>query len=241
MDGKLLGENHSQGESAMKNDKPMVALFRGMTLTAVSKPFLGRRRGNIFVAFFNAFMKGEIRRGSSDQIIIAGEKIIFQIKDSTVESPTSGATIQRFKIIGIQADYLECHTYDGTTEGSTTVLVAKQSNVRKSITNESYLGINWAVTYTGNAARTLTEIPSPHRVIRQPLFPTYETNGTVQNGQVWAVETTGGTGVSSAPDWLEIGPSRRWENVFQELEICQTIAGVPTQKKILVPSGDPYT
>ncbi len=218
------------------------AIQMGDELSHTRKPFLGSYRANAVIGVINAILKARITRGNTDAIFLAEKGgLVIQLNDgSDPTTPTASGTIQRFKITGITTDHLICRTFDGATTGSSDVLVAKQSNVRKSITNEIYLGLNWAVTYTGNASRTLTHAATSRTII-QALFPTYETSGTIQNGQIWAVQTTGGTGVAAAPDWLEIGPSRRWEFGLKELDVCQTIAGVPTSKKILLTGGELYT
>ncbi|MES3000117.1 MAG: hypothetical protein V4787_05455 [Pseudomonadota bacterium] len=214
-------------------------IYAGLSLPFTRKPFLGKRRANFIIALFNAVTRMEIKRGQSDQVIIGNDKIVLQLKESAAPGTTASGAGQRFRIQSITTDHLVCRTWDGTTLGSTNINVAKPTNVRQSITNEIILGLNWAVTYTGNAARTLTNVATS-RVIRQALVPTYEVNGTVQNGQIWAMEMTGGTGVVGAPSWLELSPSRRWETTYIEFDVCQNVGGVATPKKAIVQSSDLY-
>ena len=59
-----------------------------------------------------------------------------------------GAAVTRYRLKGIEADRLACVTWDGTTEGTTTVYLAKPFKLREAVTTETIEGVRYNYTYT---------------------------------------------------------------------------------------------
>lgn len=71
---------------------------------------------------------------------------------------SSGTFIGSYKIQSHQGDYVTCHSWDGTTEGSTDVLIAKPRNLFFSIASETLRGdaITYSAYDTTDQSRTAT-------------------------------------------------------------------------------------
>lgn len=185
---------------------------------------------NAMVATLNAFLNAQIRRGASDAVYISDANAVFQFKTSTVEG-SAPIVVTRFRIKSIAANHIVCRAWDGTTEDSTDVLIAKQPNARTSIVSETISGLAWAATYSDNNTRTLTHNAAIDRIMGQRLYAPYAVNG-----EVIGVQVTGGTGVSTAPEWIELLPARRWEIDLLEFDVC--VDG--EDMKAMFPATQPY-
>lgn len=124
----------------------------------------------------------------SGSLVYDGDNSIFYIKAIAHTEAT-----QMFKFVSQSGDYLNCHTWDGVTEGTAIIKVAKIYNLRRS----SYDGKTIDLvhhTYTANTERTCTKGAITQY---QKVIPAYAIGEEIK-----AQFSLGGTGV---PDvyWIE--------------------------------------
>lgn len=68
---------------------------------------------------------------------------------SIVPEPTAAPSTasKRYRLKNVKGDYLVCHSWDGTTEGTRNVFIAKEELHRESLTAETVLGVAHTYTY----------------------------------------------------------------------------------------------
>lgn len=76
MDGEYLHARNPIRKSPVK----LPDIVKGMRILPVRKPFLGRLRANLVLAFVNALSNAKITRGESDEVFITSNGFVFQIK-----------------------------------------------------------------------------------------------------------------------------------------------------------------
>lgn len=96
---------------------------------------------------------GEFPFGDTDTVKVdyTGGKYYFKTKLANSIGTSQSSTIQQFKIVADGGDYWVCHTWDGTTEGSSAVNVAKPYKIRAGtgkITTETIRGVPHYYTYS---------------------------------------------------------------------------------------------
>lgn len=193
-------------------------IFKGMKVPPVRRPFLGRLRANLLCSMFNAMMNARITRGATDDIFITSHGIVFQIKKVEAEESTSDADAKRYIIQSDQGHYLICHEWDGSVEGEEDIAIAKQGNARPTTAAENFSSLSYAPTYpVDKNHRVMTHDGTPDIIFNQTLYPPYAGDGIIH-----AVQSSNGTGVAGAPDYIEISPARRWDVDFIELDVCLT-------------------
>ena len=126
----------------------------------------------------------------------------------------SGGSASRFRVKSVQGDYLTCHTLEGTTEGSTDIYIAKQPDLRHSLTAQTVNSVS--VTFDtfsisgGVCLRTAKATGYPNQI--EMVIPQYQIAGTGPDSEIWADEPSGGTGVTkdgTALTWMS-RDSRAW-------------------------------
>lgn len=105
-----------------------------------------------------------------------------------VVSISAVAPVQMLRLKSIQADYLTCRTWDGTTEGSTDILVAKSYKLRNSIVSAVIDGVTVTYAYPDTVTRTATISGSNET---QVIVPRYLVNDLILG------MTVGYTGVTA--------------------------------------------
>lgn len=124
---------------------------------------------------------------------VSAKKIVFP-NASVTDSGSGTATVafvsggvSQYRVKSVQGDYCTCRTWDGTTEGSTDVYVAKPYKLRNSITSATIDGVSVSYSYTSTVARTATISSTDED---QVIVPRY-----LSNDLIYAV-TSNYTGVS---------------------------------------------
>lgn len=92
-------------------------------------------------------------------------------------------SLHRFK--SIQAEYLVCRTWDGTTEGTEDVNIAKPYLLRQSITSRTMHGTPITYTYPGGATSQTRQATGSGRTETGFITEAY-----VVNDIIWAVRAT---------------------------------------------------
>lgn len=133
----------------------------------------------------------------------------------------SAGVIKQFRVKSQSYDYNVCREFDGTTEGTTDVRVAKNPNLRRTgwdgttvaYALEAYPGApstSMAITYSYIAPtyRTASVVAGAAvSVEHEVIVPRYIDNVSV----IFASQSENGTGVTDA-DWIELSP-RAWARV----------------------------
>jgi len=166
------------------------------------------------VALLRAYANPSIERGERDQVILADGNVKFVIASNAAGS----GAVSMFKLKDVASDWLICHSWDGTTEGTTSVLVAKDAALRNSLASETILGVAHTYTYSAgpseawsagtdtryNKTRTDNDgtLSEAQRVIRP----------YVENEIIFAASAPTGLvdGTGAAITLLEIKPWRQW-------------------------------
>lgn len=70
------------------------------------------------------------------------------VNPSELQATAGGARLKLVLLRDVKDDYLVCHSWDGETEGTTNLYVAKQFQHRTSRTTDTILGVNYTFTYS---------------------------------------------------------------------------------------------
>ncbi len=117
------------------------------------------------------------------------------------------AFAQRMKIKVVHGDYLECRRMDGTTEGTTTIYVAKRLVMQRQNWHNTTNDDGWLLTDDGTDGTTRTASKSGEDDLAQEVSPQY----TVDD-EIIAERIGNGTGVMVSGDnvyWMD-GEHRTW-------------------------------
>ena len=139
---------------------------------------------------------------------VAADTVVIMIRTHTA---TAGRVFRfiapiaapvRMRVKTIENDYLVCRTWDGTTEGTTDIPVAKPPDLRHATTWYPGLGLtSWSTTSAQEADATAGAVTETWAV----NIP-YGTNTEIK-----AVQPIGGTGLVSAPDWEDTNNAgKKW-------------------------------
>jgi hypothetical protein len=208
------------------------AIYSGMRFEPIDTLYLGYERGNLVLAVAQALCNARIVRGPRDEVFINSHGIVIQLQGVDGDTGTGVAGVARFKISSIFDDYVIARTFDGSVVGDTDYAIAKDPHARTSISSISYSGITFSISYSGNNQRTLTNgTGGSAKVLHQRLYMPYTVNDIIH-----AAIVVNGSGVSNAPDYLEISPSRRWETDLTEFDVCDDDG----THKALFPASDSY-
>lgn len=163
---------------------------------------------NLLLRILEALCNPQIKRTGRDAVTVSDGNFLIEIKS---DSSGTGSAAKMMKLVSVQDDYLTCHSWDGTTEGTDPIYVAKQYAHRCSLTGETIYGTAHTYTYAAgpdsdNKVRTDTDGSNTEdqRIIRpwipgEILFPV-------------AAEATGVT-VSGTPLTLVDFSSRQWARI----------------------------
>ena len=128
-----------------------------------------------------------------------------------------GAT--RFRVKGVQGDYVTCRTWDGTTQGGDDILVAKAPALRHSLLAQTIDGNSVTFdghTITGGVCKRVAHAAG-FTDQNEYVLPQWQIS-TGQDSEIWAIQPTAGTGVSVggiAVDWLDLNvDARAWCEAF---------------------------
>lgn len=129
---------------------------------------------------------------------------------SSAGSPSVSATRMRIKSIG-QNSYT-CRTWDGTTEGSSDITVAKPPEMR-GISSETLDSVSISYDYDGDTTYTTRTASWSGGSEDQGIVPRFASSNT----EIWATQPDGGTGVSSVT-WIDINvAARAWAAMPEEV------------------------
>jgi hypothetical protein len=129
---------------------------------------------------------------------------------------TPAASIQQYRITAIFDDYLEARTWDGTTQGSTAIKIAKPWRLRKTGWHGVTITYNFngtlfpiRYTYLATAGYRTALHTGTNATENQAIIPVYSVNDIL-----YATEPTGGTLVTVAAvalTWLDLNvDARAW-------------------------------
>jgi hypothetical protein len=107
-------------------------VYRGKRiLRFTKKDIFSRRKHNELVDCLNPLMNIVMKEGATNDALLTDANLILQIKSGSGSGSGSGGAVQlRYK--SMQADYIVCRTWDGATEGSTDINIAKPYLLRAS-------------------------------------------------------------------------------------------------------------
>jgi hypothetical protein len=107
-----------------------------------------------------ALVNMRITSGSENRVSLAERSFVIQIKDNGNGSGGGGSVSGPYRIKSVRGDYVVCRTWDGSSEGSTDIYIAKPWKLRCSRTQETVGGVTSTFTYSGsglgNCTRTKT-------------------------------------------------------------------------------------
>lgn len=106
---------------------------------------------NRIVDTLNALSNLSVIRNDKNAFTLTDSNAVLEIAGNPASdvTGTSGAAAARmFKLVSVQGDYLTCHTWDGTTEGSTAIFIAKDPKLRESLGSESIFGVTHMYSYS---------------------------------------------------------------------------------------------
>lgn len=103
-------------------------------------------------------------------------------------------SVRQFKIVSVQADYLVCHTWNGTVEGADNINIAKSPLLRNIAARN---GITY--TYTSPVLRTAAQGVTTETQVVSPAFVV----GDVIFAQRGVVGDTGVTVAGAALQWID--------------------------------------
>jgi hypothetical protein len=182
---------------------------------------------NRIVTLCNAVKRMSLVEGDENKVIVTDDIIVIQIKKNDLNTGGGGTTTggsKRYRIKSYQQDYYTCRTWDGTTEGSTDVLVAKPKALRGSIASDHILAsdgfstIDISYTYSGNyltrtASKTGGTFASGIDQEAHVIVPGFYAGLSGNFDEIWA-STVDSTGVTAAPTIMDDNRDARvWTSV----------------------------
>lgn len=108
-----------------------------------------------------------------------------------------GGGAQRMRVKSVDGDYLTCRTWDGTTEGSYDIAVAKPPHLRHSLTSQNVNGVTVSYGSFGITGGMCQRTASAGGYVTQTewVLPVWQIAGTGTDAEIWADMPAGGTGV----------------------------------------------
>jgi len=160
----------------------------------------------------NAFLNMEVRsdpKATAPAFIVSDTNAMLILPSGAGSGSGGSATINMFKFVSDGGNYLLCHTWDGTTEGTTLVPVAKPYELRVSgstawtggtIRSVAYTvsyansGSYWTRTVSGSDGTSTTEVVIPDYLSGFIIFAMQSTTGLTYNNQpvTWQDINAGG-------------------------------------------------
>lgn len=129
---------------------------------------------------------------------ITSQGTVLRIK--TRAGVSAGSTIKQYRLSSIEGDFLTCYEWDGTTEGTEAVYIARDPELRRS----AFEGESVAYSSDGDAFTATYVYSSNTKRVKtvsgiaetQVIIPYYKTGFTV----ILAAETANKTGVTDPND-----------------------------------------
>ena len=134
---------------------------------------------NIFSRVLRALTNPRIVWGEKDDAQITDGNFLITLSRS---SANESALAKMYLLKSVQDDYVTAHSWDGTTEGATNILIAKEYKIQCSLEGETIFGLTHTYTYddgpdANNVQRTNddgtnseTEIVVPPWVVDEVIF-----------------------------------------------------------------------
>ncbi len=140
------------------------ASLRGIRLQLLDTngaPLLGAKYRNTIIALTNALSNISVIASRGDGSSIASDIQLTEL-GLVITLPTGyggsggsgGATLSWFHFKDDLGSCLKCVTWDGTTEGGTSIYIAKNTKLRKALTSEIKQGVTYSYTYAIGSADT---------------------------------------------------------------------------------------
>lgn len=111
-----------------------------------------------------------------------------------------GSTIKMYRLIEEKANHIVCHTWDGTAEGSDSVLIAKPYKLRNSITSALIAGetIDYTYVTSGSTAYHTRDADDGTNVETQVVIPYFlpKTTSPAYSGDLIYAADVSHTGVT---------------------------------------------
>lgn len=201
-----------------------------------SRTPLSEEAANELVDALNALLNPTIGIGTTNAVTISDGGWNIQLKQlgtSGSASTTTGA----FKVKQEFGDYLQCVTWDGVTEGTSYVYVAKPEHLYRSLTGRTEDGVTVTFSYAlvtsvWNRTQHVTSPVSTYDDEVHVAKPAYVTSGINGDGTpiaggdvIWAIGVTsafivtnpadtGTPGVATAITWIDLNrAARKWWQV----------------------------
>lgn len=174
--------------------------------------------------------------GDENKVIVTDDIIIIQFKKQDLNTGSGTGTpsgSKRYRIKSyLQNDYFTCRTWDGTTEGSTDVLVAKAKAMRGSIASDHILApdgsstidisYSYSLTFlTRTATKTGGTFTPGIDQETQIIVPGFFANLTGGYDEIWA-STVDSTGVTVSGVGLTIMDDNRDARVWTSVPLDPT-------------------
>ena len=189
---------------------------------------------NIFSRAVSSLLGMKVVRGDTDRVFVSEGNVVVQLSKKAEAS--SGGSPERFIVKSIQADYLTCRTWDGTTQGLVDVLIAKPPLLRNKTPAKfadtygaTAITITVAYTYAATFVRRTavasvypTGLGATYEDEIQDVDPPYNIYENVTDSvylypEIWAVKTGKKTGVvvsGSDVDYLDLNlDGRVWATI----------------------------
>ena len=172
------------------------------------------------VSWFRILLKCVLQRSIK---VGPGLRASYRVDGTLIElegraaSGGAGGTIQQYKVTVISDDSITCRTWDGTTDGTSDVIVAKPYRLRKTPWNGitvvyDFNGTSYSIVYSYLATpgfRTAqVTVGGTQTTESQAIIPIYKVGDII-----YATEPEGGTDVfvGSAVTWLDLNvDARAW-------------------------------
>lgn len=135
---------------------------------------------NIFSRALRALTNPRIVWGEKDDVQITDGNTLITLSRASATESASGAKMYRLK--SVQDDYVTARSWDGSAEGDTDILIAKEYKIQCSLEGETIFGTAHTYTYddgpdVNNVLRTNddgtndeTEIVVPPWVVDEVIF-----------------------------------------------------------------------
>lgn len=143
---------------------------------------------------------------------------IAELRRIRKDSGSGTAEVGMFLLKEVHGDYLTCHTWDGSTEGSTDIYIAKDPALRRSVTSELLDDVTVSYSYTSDVVRVASwTVDSVSDSETQHVVPHYQADADEGDGEVIFAISAAHTGVDvdgTELTWMEIRSGRAWARSY---------------------------
>lgn len=102
---------------------------------------------NVPVALLRCLSNIRIEWGETNDAVYSNGGLTIKLNRGSTNSGGATPTLGMYLLKSVQDDFLTAHTWDGTTEGSDDIFIAKEENIRTSLASQGFFSVTHVYSY----------------------------------------------------------------------------------------------